>query len=280
MDPSPFEKFARERHAVHRRRVLGRDRPWTEDPVLQKYRFTNVYRELDKTTVWFRENVREPLRDDSRVLLATIAFRWFNRIETGRILHGDTLNGLNTNLFLDWSSFYAKNRLRDVKPVVTGAYIIKTPDGMDKLDGVLWCIEQCAEKIDHLYQSMTGRSLESAWRTLKEMPYMGPFMAYEVVTDLRHTHMLEDAIDKSTWANPGPGCRRGLSRLVHGDKDHFKSGQEPKILEHMATLLDHMNTVDFRGPLWEMREVEHTLCEFDKYERARLGEGTPRGRFQ
>jgi hypothetical protein len=32
-------------------------------------------------------------------------------------------------------------------------------------------------------------------------------------------------------------------------------------------------------PAWEMREVEHTLCEFDKYERARLGEGRPKQRF-
>ncbi|GAF76676.1 unnamed protein product [marine sediment metagenome] len=33
-------------------------------------------------------------------------------------------------------------------------------------------------------------------------------------------------------------------------------------------------------PLWEMREVEHTLCEFDKYERVRLGEGTPKQLFR
>jgi hypothetical protein len=33
-------------------------------------------------------------------------------------------------------------------------------------------------------------------------------------------------------------------------------------------------------PAWEMREVEHTLCEFDKYERARLGEGKPRGVYR
>ncbi len=31
---------------------------------------------------------------------------------------------------------------------------------------------------------------------------------------------------------------------------------------------------------WEMREVEHTLCEFDKHERARLGQGRPRGVFK
>jgi hypothetical protein len=32
-------------------------------------------------------------------------------------------------------------------------------------------------------------------------------------------------------------------------------------------------------PKWELREVEHTLCEFDKFERTRLGEGRPRGVF-
>jgi hypothetical protein len=29
-----------------------------------------------------------------------------------------------------------------------------------------------------------------------------------------------------------------------------------------------------------MREVEHTLCEFDKYERVRTGEGKPRGVYR
>ena len=30
---------------------------------------------------------------------------------------------------------------------------------------------------------------------------------------------------------------------------------------------------------WEMRDVEHTLCEFDKYERAVVGDGTPKQRY-
>jgi len=28
-----------------------------------------------------------------------------------------------------------------------------------------------------------------------------------------------------------------------------------------------------------MREIEHSLCEFDKYERTRLGEGRPRAKY-
>ncbi len=29
-------------------------------------------------------------------------------------------------------------------------------------------------------------------------------------------------------------------------------------------------------PPLELREIEHSLCEFDKYERVRLGEGKPK----
>ena len=32
-------------------------------------------------------------------------------------------------------------------------------------------------------------------------------------------------------------------------------------------------------PYWELREIEHCLCEFDKYERIRLGQGRPRTKF-
>jgi hypothetical protein len=29
----------------------------------------------------------------------------------------------------------------------------------------------------------------------------------------------------------------------------------------------------------EMRDIEHSLCEFDKYERVRLGQGKPRSKY-
>ena len=35
-----------------------------------------------------------------------------------------------------------------------------------------------------------------------------------------------------------------------------------------------------QATVMEMREIEHSLCEFDKYERVRLGQGTPRGRYK
>lgn len=315
MTAASFFKFARDRHEIYVRRSRGLEREsWTTDPIFRKYRFTNVFRELDKTTVWFRENVREPLQDDPRVLLATVAFRWFNRIETGRVLKWGQGRQMQ-DLFQEWDSDLARHRLRrSGPPWTTGAYIIKTPDGFDKLNGVLWCIDQfnnldrpierpnstvnldwwmvavlCRDMVlqsgfaHHGQRERTSKEigLQQFHRWLLGFPYLGPFMAYEIVTDLRHTALLRSAPDVNTWANPGPGARRGLNR-VHG-RDFKKTISTDQCIAEMRELLPSFraNFDGVRVPHTpELREVEHTLCEFDKYERVRLGQGRPRGVFQ
>lgn len=351
-----FFAYARERHAIYLRRRSGVSGPWTTDPILRQYSFTNVFRELDKTTVWFRENVREKIKDPAELLLATVVFRWFNRIETGRRifvdknwLGGDTawfmmkteyhmVNGVHQELGctcldpLRAAITAGENAVPNTGPYVTGAYIIKTPDGYSKLDGVLKCIEwfmeqehtigrlgdrHGAEPNDHGYQEVARictdyageMTLETVWDWLRQFPFLGDFMAYEIVTDLRWTPLLDRAPDIMTWANPGPGAARGLGRVNHDDKDMYDQRRhKAELVEMMESLLwrsqdpqywpqqmdggswwktgfqlpedAHLWQTRDAWPAWEMRDVEHTLCEFDKYERARLGEGRPRGRFK
>ena len=86
---------------------------------------------------------------------------------------------------------------------------------MNKVTGVAECISHMWKDKEYLIEYMKNiSSLEDTWNKLRDYPYMGPFMAYEVVTDLRHTHLLENATDIMTWANPGPGAMRGLNRLT------------------------------------------------------------------
>lgn len=289
-----FFKFAVERHTIYLRRQDGHPWPWTNDKILQEYRFTNVFRELDKTTAWFREHVRNPLANDDNVLMATILFRWFNRISTGDALFVRPYPFMKDFTAWEWFLECSRDRfeneiLRDTLlyyypdgPYITGAYVISSPTGMTKLDGVLWSIAQCWAARNKLHASINGKTLEDAWKALVAMPRMGPFMAYEVITDLRWTHLLCNAPDILTWANPGPGCRRGLSRLLGLDKDALASGKQAYILGEMKKLLAAAHNPTFwpsEWPRWEMRDVEHTLCEFDKYERLRLGEGQVRQKY-
>jgi len=296
------------------------------------------------------------MRDQPEVLLATVLFRWFNRIETGEAIFQQTgiqsQDGTPTEIATAWDCHVgskAKNWtpvLHDAitaycggGPYVTGAYIIKTPDGVSKLEGVLWCLEQFMLQ-EHDYPGATATaalgwrevadmllanrtwddpearfgSLEQTWSWLRQFPYMGDFMAYEVVTDLRHTALLDWAPDVLTWANPGPGAARGLSRLLYDDPSVLKRGErdrgalvrtmrllleasrdpeywpqacgspddawlalDPGPLAQVADIWDPKDTAAW--PAWEMRDVEHTLCEWDKYERARTGEGRMKRRY-
>jgi hypothetical protein len=322
-DPTArFFGYARERHHTYLRRAAGGPPPWTEDEILRRYRFTNVFRELDRTTVWFRQHVRDPLRDRPEVLLATVAFRMLNRVTSGEAIFSqqiwdvptrqrrETLFGEPHPTAFDlyvWTGDVRHLRRALVAycgrrgPYVTGAYIISTPPGYAKLDGALWIIDnfrrQALEAADPDWRGMT---LRAAHRWLRQFDYLGTFHSYEIVTDLRHTALLERASDVDTWANLGPGARRGLNRIAErrqGGKARkgwgHKFASEDEYLSEMRALLALSRRAEYwpqrkvRGahtdwrdwPRWELRDVEHTLCEWDKWERVRTGEGTPRGRF-
>lgn len=313
-----FFDYAKERYAILLRRRQGRPRPWTIDPILQHHRFCNIFREDDRTTEWFRKNVRDPLDHRPEVLLATVLFRWFNRITTGEAIFNQTTITDEGDVHTAFEKFLIDGNIGHLKnaimtycgdgPYVTGAFIINTPTGMTKLDGVLWAFGEFARgpwkhvggellrfndpsSLGHAPVRTEGMpwvernwGLEAIWTWLQQFPRLGTFMAYEIVTDLRHTAMLGNAYDIFSWANPGPGARRGLSYICGGDRHTV-----PREVRYRAQQIEMMKVLQentrnthywpYGWPSWEMRDVEHTLCEFAKYEMVRRGEGRTKGVF-
>ena len=45
-----------------RKEERGDPPPWTDDPILQEFKFCQVFREHDRTTRWFRTHIRDPLK--------------------------------------------------------------------------------------------------------------------------------------------------------------------------------------------------------------------------
>jgi hypothetical protein len=295
--------WIKERHNIFLRRRAGLPAPWTDDVILQSFFFTNPYRENDKFTVWLREKVRGPLRDDRRVLFAVIAARWFCWAPTIQVLMGKNpcpeyrAGRLPTqNLLEVWDLEEALCRLGAWKgqgeQVFTGAFNISNSGstkpkinrvcedyiqpaweacGADRPSGHTgWMME---ELVRGAYEQKS--TMQDAHELLGQLPGMGGggFMAYEVVCDLRYTLYLEHAPDKLTWSNPGPGAKRGMNVVL---------GRDPKAPLDRETwdresrrLLAEANR-RLRMPPMEMREIEHSLCEFFKMERARLGGGSKR----
>ena len=285
----PFFDFAKERHKIYLRRHEQKlPAPWTEDPILHKFRFTNVYRELDNVTLWFAKNARNRYEGDAvATLMATVVFRLFNRNTTGEALFlQQELGHLSAfERFLeDGDAFAMEGPIRAYcgkGPYCTGSYIINSPNGMNKLVGVLQMIQWVWDGRADVFRAIEqAGTLEATWAAFTKFPHIADFTSYEFVTDLRWTHLLRSAPDILTWANPGPGAMRGLNRLY--DRPLNKNQQKHLFVCEMRAVLEASRNPENWPSYWpklEMREVEHTLCEMDKYLRTKNGEGRPRGVF-
>lgn len=269
--------WVRERHQIYLRRRAGKPPPWSDDEVLNSYFFTNPYRENDKVTVWFRENIRGPLAESDAVLMATVIFRWFNWPPTGQLL-------IDNCLLTDWRQDEAEALLAAEaeagNQVFTGAYMIsgKHFTGRPKTETVCRLITPVWQERHRLVKEIKAhRSLQQCCELLQHFRGLGGFMSYEVACDLRHTALLRDATDVMTWCNPGPGAKRGLNRILGRP---LKAAIPPEVW-HRETqrLLALFNRRLPKMPKCEMREVEHSLCEWDKMERARMGEGHLKRRY-
>lgn len=104
-------------------------------------------------------------------------------------------------------------------------------------------------------------------------------MAKEVLQDVMQTPVLREAIDRNTWCPAGPGARRGLNRIYGRPVAQHTSAAS--CLREMLKLFEYarVNRASFLPEL-ELHDIQFQLCEFDKYERVRLGEGRPKVRYQ
>lgn len=79
-----FFKLMHERMMIWKRRFLDKkERPWTDNEILRDYKFTNVYRDLDRNSQWQIKNI---IMDDSldlkNLIWKMMVFRFFNNPET------------------------------------------------------------------------------------------------------------------------------------------------------------------------------------------------------
>lgn len=251
--------------------------------MLRTYKFTNVYRDLDAVSVDCRREVLDQYRPWKRSRAAAlvgdvICYRLFNWPATWARL---------TSARSPWDEAGAKRILHKAQAakqqVFTGAYIVtNNGESRPKIDLVCEAVTAGYELAPMLVREIRAEcTLRHATAVIQQhVPLCGPFVAYEMVSDLRWTPLLEKAPDIMTWANPGPGAVRGLNRL-HGRRLTSKPNTD-QLIDEMRELLRESQRPgrlgDHMRPL-EMRDVEHSLCELDKLLRARNGEGRPRARY-
>jgi hypothetical protein len=277
--------FVRERHQVYLRKEAGAPKPWTSDPILQVWRFCNVYRELDTVTKWIAENWREPYRDHPYLYFAMDVARLVNRAET--------LAELGFPIPWDPAHFVRvlEGRQRRGEKVFTGAYMIHADRHFQGSKAAYLAAEVLTplwEDRSTLRRALGGTNkarhyrtvtLAEAHRALTAYRDMGGFIAAQVLADLKYVEPLLNAPDWWTWAASGPGSRRGLNRVL-GRPTNAKWA-EPEWLQSLQALHREINPLveAARMPKMHAQDLQNCLCEADKWWRVRLGEGKPKARY-
>ncbi len=266
--------FIKERHLIYQAKIAGGQKPWTRDKILGSYRFCNIYRELDSVTQWITENWRKPNADDPDLWFAMVVARLVNWPESlARIGYP-----------VPWNSVWfteAMHRQRDEgKKAFSGAYIVSTNGhSMDKVDYLVqYVLNPLWANCDKL-RPRQGDTLQSFFDRLSKFNGMGSFMTGQVIADTKYAGELFKAPDWWDWAASGPGSRRGLNRVASRPVDATWPGAtwHPTLLE-LKTHIDPL-TDSVGWPELHAQDLQNCLCEFDKYERTRLGEGKPRSLY-
>lgn len=276
-----FWYWINERHRVYLAKREGKPFPWTKDRIISEYKFTNAFRQLDRVTMeWTNRYLKLPKKlSYGDVIFQCCLFRLFNWPQTY-----DTLMFGMSKWDRKKAVALIDNMKKEGKQIFTGAYIIPSAG---RTDPKHWMI---CEVLDQIHKERgeiadairKAGTMEAATKILQQYHSVGPFIAYEIACDLRHTKVLADAKDTCSWANPGPGAQRGIHRLITGNKNW--KGPRPDYQQAMRMLLEmapkrlHKHVKACEWP-FESREIEHSLCEFDKYMRVKMKQGKPRSKY-
>lgn len=293
-----FFSFMKEREQVRLRKEADLPFPWTDDVILQTYKFTNIRRHHDRTS---RELIRRFYapnfhEDELSILMNAALFRYFGTWEFAEAVGWQTYNTFDFKGIKDCAS----NRLRRGMRVFTGAYII-TNQGMSEpkeqivCDYFLFELHRLAPRlIDLLHET---KSWEKVGRRMMQINGFGGsgFMTKEILLDTTYTgfwgkEFTEDGmsfsrpVDWDTWTPVGPGARRGADRIVRdvtGTPDSNFS--ESKAFAVIMDLVEMSQYPEFWPPEYgpmAPHDIQFQLCEFDKYERVRTGQGKPRSKYR
>ncbi len=204
--------FAAKRQELFMRRVTGALPPWTDDAVLARHRFTNVYRAADSVSQYLiRHVLYRGQQTSDEIFFRTLLFKFFNRIDTWEELEAQ----------LGWPSLetfdlerYA--RVLDAmmargERVYSAAYIMPSPPFGNPRKH-----RNHLRLLQHMLQDGAparierARSLRDAFEIVRSYPSLGDFLAFQFTIDLNYSDMLH--FSEMEFVVAGPGATDGIRK--------------------------------------------------------------------
>lgn len=267
-----YWKFAAERQRIFMARLSAKSQPWTSDPILLRHKFTNAYRASDRVSQYLIRNVIYGYDGNAEdILFRILLFKIFNKIETWELLLSQfgeiELSGFSPSRF----GSVLDRAIQSGGRIYSAAYIM--PAGpKDKYKGRRKH-EFHLELLDSLFKSdfpsqiIGAKDMENAYKCLLGVPSFGKFLAYQFVTDINYSDVVDFC--ESEFVVPGPGALDGIKKCFSSLGDRTPEDIIKMMADEQAS---HFSRLGLEFPnLWgrdlQLIDCQNLFCETDKYAR-------------
>lgn len=281
--PDRFIYWVKERERVRLAKERGDPKPWTDDEILQTYKFCNIRRKDDRVSRWLLENWYGPYKDHPNMLVACSLARQLNNT--------DALGEVGFPEVWDADKIYAPLKARHERGLgsYSAAYVITGrfgygKEGRPKQLKIWQTVYLVCQTLYELDLTVNTNSMRKTWEMLHGLKGHSSFIAGQVVADLRFG-LSGGWKDKRYWAPAGPGSMRGLIRYAGGKVSYGGKNIRCKMTQEEF----ERQLIELRARLkcsagglqktMEAIDIQGCLCEFDKYERVLSGDGRPKQKY-
>lgn len=262
--------FACERQNIFNKKINGFDEPWSDDNILRKYKFCNAYRVNDRVSQYLLQNVIYTQKNytDEDIIFRIVLFKIFNKVETWELLNEEIGNiTLDTFDFKLYSDILGTAKEKGIV-IYNDAYISCANksfgynykhDNHLALLHKMFVIDKMQDKI------IKSKSMEEAFLIIKSYPLIGNFMAYQLITDINYSNVVN--FTETSFTVAGPGSIRGINKCfpdlgTQSYEDIIKLMCEKQEVEFKRLGLDFKG---LRNRPLQYIDCQNLFCELDKY---------------
>lgn len=280
--------FISERMNIFWKRKEGAYAPYTDNEVLSKHKFTNVYRSLDRVSqylineVIYNGNAYSRLSMFKRILI----FKHFNQIETWELIKvkfGDVDENIN---FKELGDFLTE-KINEGVVIYSNAYMV-TSAFMKENGSVFNEYGFKGETIKHVcyfkifqeylynrgnvHKILESKSMEELYKLLCDIPGFGRFIAMQYCIDFNYSELFD--FSENDFIVQGPGAERGIDRCFEFEGKSNYVGVINWVKDNLFDLLEiykedypdlNLNFKQLPNRKPTLIDIQNCFCETDKF---------------
>ena len=264
-----YWRFATERHIIFRRR-LRELWPTTADPILAKYKFTNAYRVLDRTSQYLvGEVIKKGDQSPAELFFRILLFKLFNKIETWQLLRQHLVEIRFSGYRFELFDRVLMEALTRKQRIYSAAYIMPSggPNGESKKHRSHLKLLESMMQDNVAHKLQAARTMAQGFAILRSYPMIGDFLAYQFVTDLNYSDLTD--YSEREFVVAGPGAMDGLKKCF----PNMSASDAPTLIRFMCDQQERLqqslglDPVSLCGRPLQLIDCQNLFCETDKYAR-------------